>query len=199
MKIIMVNKFLYPRGGAEMYMIRLGRYFEDCGHEVAYFGMADNQNTIGNNAGLYTVNMNFHGRLSASLLYPFRIIYSLEARRKLAKLIDDFQPDVIHLNNINFQLTPSVIDAAAGKGIPIIQTVHDYQMVCANHMMYDVVRKEPCEKCLRGSKWNCAKNNCIHASKLKSVMGSVEGAFLSKKKDLYQGRPVYLSQPLSGG
>ena len=41
MKILMVNKFLYPRGGAETYMLKLGTSLEKCGHTVEYFGMGN--------------------------------------------------------------------------------------------------------------------------------------------------------------
>ena len=39
MKILMVNKFLYPRGGAETYMFKVGQQLEKQGHTVEYFGM----------------------------------------------------------------------------------------------------------------------------------------------------------------
>ena len=48
MKILMVNKFLYPRGGSESYMLKLGEELENQGHEVEYFGMYDEKNTVGN-------------------------------------------------------------------------------------------------------------------------------------------------------
>ena len=109
MKILMVNKFLYPRGGAETYMLRIGEELTRRGHQVEYFGMYDEKNTVGNAEGLTTVNMDFHASGAEKLLYPFRIIYSGEARRKMRQVIDRFHPDIIHFNNINFQLTPSVI------------------------------------------------------------------------------------------
>ena len=46
MKILMVNKFLYPRGGAESYMFSLSRALEEAGHEVQFFGMYDEKNTV---------------------------------------------------------------------------------------------------------------------------------------------------------
>ena len=49
MKILFVNKFLYQRGGAESYVLRLGKYFEEHGHEVMYFGMLDQKNEVGIN------------------------------------------------------------------------------------------------------------------------------------------------------
>lgn len=190
MKILLVNKFLYPRGGAESYMLKIGQCLSELGHTVEYFGMYDAQNTVTNSAGAYTQNMDFHSSSLGRFLYPFKIIYSLEAKRKIGKVLDKFQPDVVHLNNINFQLTPSVIDAVKKRGIPLIQTVHDYQMVCPNHLLYDFQRKCVCEKCVGRSKVYCIQNRCIHGSRIKSLLGFTETLFYKikgtyKKVDLY--------------
>ncbi len=133
----MVNKFLYPRGGSESYMLKLGRQYEKMGHTVEYFGMYDDANIVGNQAELYTQNMDFHSTALSRFLYPFKIIYSIEARKKIGKIIDRFKPDIVHMNNINFQLTPSIIYAVKKRGIPLVQTVHDYQMICPNHLLYN--------------------------------------------------------------
>ena len=109
MKVLMVNKFLYSRGGCENYMLFLSEHLKKLGHEIEFFGMYDEKNTVGNSKGLYTQNMDFHSSGLARFLYPFKIIYSFEAKKKLMQVIDDFKPDIIHMNNINFQLTPSII------------------------------------------------------------------------------------------
>ena len=58
----------------------------------------------------YTSDMDFHGGSKLSkLTYPIKTIYSKEARVQLRKVLDDFKPDVCHLNNFNYQLTPSII------------------------------------------------------------------------------------------
>ena len=109
MKILMVNKFLYPNGGSETYIFKLGEELQRQGHEVQYFGMEHEGRIVGNHAEAYTSNMDFHTGKLQKLLYPFRIIYSKEAYRKMQMVLNDFEPDVVHLNNINFQLTPSVL------------------------------------------------------------------------------------------
>ena len=190
MKILMVNKFLYPRGGSESYMLYLAEYVEKIGHEVAFFGMYDEKNTVGNAKNLYTQNMDFHAKGLARFLYPFKIIYSFEAKKKIMQVIDDFKPDIVHMNNINFQLTPSIIYGIKKKGIPLVQTVHDYQMICPNHLLYNFEKNIPCEKCVKGSRIHCIKNRCIHASKVKSMIGAIEAKFYSwlktyKKVDLF--------------
>ena len=192
MKILMVNKFLYPKGGAETYTLKLGQELEKRGNEVQYFGMYDEKNTVGNKLNLYTQNMDFHTNKLKKITYPFKIIYSFDAKRKMKKIISDFKPDIIHLNNINFQLTPSIIDIAYKMKVPIVQTVHDYQMVCPNHFLYNWKEKKICEKCIKGSKWNCTKYNCIHNSKAKSILGSIEGIIYSKILKSYSKVNLYI-------
>lgn len=201
MKILMVNKFLYSRGGCENYMLFLGEQLKKMGHEIEYFGMYDEKNTVGNSKGMYTQNMDFHSKGAERFLYPFKIIYSFEAKKKIMQVIDDFKPDIVHLNNINFQLTPSVIYGAKKRGIPIIQTVHDYQMICPNHLLYNFDENVICEKCLNGSYVNCIKNKCIHNSRVKSIIGAIEARLHSllgtyKKVDLYISPSYFLEEKL---
>ncbi len=201
MKILMVNKFLYPRGGCETYMLELAKELKAKGHEVEYFGMYDEKNTVGNSMGLYTTNMDFHTKGIERFLYPFRIIYSSEAKKKLGKVLDNFKPDIVHMNNINFQLTPSIIYAVKNRNIPLVQTVHDYQMICPNHLLYSFDETKPCERCIKGSKLNCFSHNCIHGSKIKSLVGAVEAYLYSflktyKKVDLYVCPSRFLADKL---
>ena len=201
MRILMVNKFLYPRGGSESYMLYLAEYLKKIGHEIEYFGMYDENNTVGNSKGLYTKNMDFHSKGLARFLYPFKIIYSFEAKKKITQVIDDFKPDIVHMNNINFQLTPSIIYGIKKKKIPLVQTVHDYQMICPNHLLYNFDKNIPCEKCVKGSHMNCIKNKCIHGSGVKSVIGAIEAKLYSwietyKKVDLYICPSYFLENKL---
>lgn len=180
MKILMVNKFLYPNGGSETYIFQLGDQLQKMGHEVQFFGMEHKNRIVGNRAESYTSSMDFHtGRLE-KLFYPFKIIYSREARKKIRVVLDDFAPDVVHLNNFNFQLTPSIIyevkkyERQSGKRVKLVYTAHDYQLVCPNHMMKIPASGENCEKCLSKGLMECTRNRCIHYSRVKSLLGSME-------------------------
>lgn len=188
MKILIVNKFLYPNGGAETYIFKLGEQFQNMGHEVQFFGMEHEKRIVGNHAESYTSNMDFHTGKLQKLLYPFKILYSREARRKIRAVLEDFQPDVVHLNNFNFQLTPSIIyeiksfAKKQSRNIPIVYTAHDYQWVCPNHMLYIPHEDKICQSCLEGQFSNCAKKKCIHNSRVKSLLGSVEGYLYQRLK-----------------
>ena len=182
MRILLVNKFLYPRGGAETYVEGLGSALTQLGDRVQYFGMYDDNNTMRNDWGIYTSPVDFHRKSAGNALYPFRIIYSREAYRKMFTLLTEYKPDIIHLNNFNYQLTPSVIDAAALLQIPVVMTTHDSQFVCPNHLMYDPNKDTICTKCIEtgDASW-CMRTKCIHQSAAKSVIGTIEGKLYKKK------------------
>lgn len=190
MKILMVNKFLHPNGGSETYIFKLGEEFIRQGHEVQYFGMEHEKRAVGNRAGIYTGNMDFHTGKFQKLLYPFKIIYSGEAYQKMWKVLEDFQPDVVHVNNFNFQLTPSILYAVVKyrkekkRKISLVYTAHDSQLVCPNHLMQNPVTKERCDACLSKGVAQCTKRKCIHGSSIKSLLGTVEAA-------LYKGLKTY--------
>ena len=188
MKILIVNKFLYPNGGSETYIFKIGQQLEKMGHEVQYFGMEHVGRIVGNHAESYTADMNFHSGKPGRIMYPFKIVYSNEARKKIRSVLDDFEPDAVHLNNINFQLTPSIIDEIdlyrkqRSSKLKIIYTAHDYQWVCPNHMLMIPATGAMCSKCIDGDYKNCFKNRCIHESKLRSLLGMLEAVLYQKRK-----------------
>lgn len=183
MKILMINKFLYPNGGSETYIFKLGDYLKSQGHEVQYFGMEHKGRCVGNAVDAYTSDMDFHGSSKLSkLTYPIKTIYSFEARKKLRLVLEDFKPQILHINNFNYQLTPSIILEIQkwrkeGNKCRIIFTAHDYQLICPNHMCNNPNTGENCEKCLGGHFQNCTKGKCIHGSTAKSVIGTMEAEF----------------------
>ena len=191
MKILMVNKFLYPNGGSETYMFTLGEQLTKMGHEVQYFGMEHEGRVVGNRVNAYTSDMNFHGGSKlAKLTYPLKTIYSGEARKKLRLVLEDFQPDVVHLNNFNYQLTPSVIleveawRKQTGRSCRMIYTAHDYQLICPNHMLYRPEEGRTCEACIGGHYESCMKHRCIHGSRARSALGMLEAKY-------WNGRNTY--------
>lgn len=188
MNILMVNKFLHPVGGAETYIFKLGKYLQEQNHNVQYFGMEHKGRIVGNDVNAYTDDMDFHSKFNFSLLsYPIKTIYSSDARKKIRLVLDDFQPDVVHLNNFNYQLTPSIIleiqkwKKDTGHQCRIVFTAHDYNLVCPNHMLNNPNTHQNCEKCLGGHFMNCTKGKCIHGSTAKSVIGTMEAQFWKLK------------------
>ncbi len=192
MKVLIINKFLHPNGGSETYIFKLGEHLISLGHDVQYFGMEHENRIVGNRVDSYTSNMDFHkGSKLKKLTYPLKTIYSLEARKKLRAVLDDFSPDVCHINNFNYQLTPSIIveirkwSRQNKHKCRIIHTAHDLQLVCPNHLMMHPVTKKACTLCLSGSYTNCVRQKCIHSSLAKSIIGTLE-AYYWKLRKIYK-------------
>ncbi len=188
MRVLMVNKFLYPNGGSETYIFKLGAALVAEGHEVEYFGMEHEGRCVGNNVDAYTSDMDFHNASKLEkMTYPLKTIYSKDARNKIRLVLDDFKPDVVHLNNFNYQLTPSIILEIVAwrkknkRKCSIVFTAHDYQLVCPNHMCNNPNTHENCEKCLSGNFLNCTKGKCIHGSTAKSFIGTLEATYWKKR------------------
>lgn len=134
MKILLVNKFYYHRGGDCIYMFNLELLLKENGHEVAVFAMDYPDN-------LDTPWKKYFPQNMTKLLVFTRPFGSKEVKTKFKKLLDDFQPDVIHLNNIHTQLSPVIAEIAHQRGIRVVWTLHDSKLVC------------PCYTCMRNGEW----------------------------------------------
>lgn len=187
MKVLLVNKFLYPKGGAETYIFKLGEILTSYGHEVEYFGLENPKNIVGNSADSYVSDIDFSEGMSRNLKAPFRIIYSSQARKKIRAVLENFRPDIVHFNNIQFHLTPSIIletekfRKETGKAIKIIYTAHDYQLICPSHGLFDS-HYNICEECLNGNYFKCLKKKCVKNSFLKSFLGVADAYFWKHSK-----------------
>ena len=177
MKILLVNKFHWPKGGSETYYFELGKLLKEHGHEVGYFSMYDEKN-IKTGDKEYFVKP-FDGN-SKNVFKAFDAIYSKENKRVMEKALDDFEPDIVHINLFQRHLTYSIIEAIKERNIPIVFTAHDLQAVCPASAM--LCKGSICSKCLKHSKFNCFKNKCVKGSALKSMLSSIEGTNYKLKK-----------------
>ena len=183
MKVLLVNKFFYLKGGAERYMFTLAEALKASGHEVIYFSMQDDKNLSCNQSKYFVSPVAMSGSFKAKYNMVFHIAYSKEAYSKMLQLLKDENPNLIVLNNIHKQLTCSVIDAVKDydKKIPIYWICHDLMTICPSYTMLDG-HGNICEKCIHGDFKNCLKNKCIHNSSLMSYLSYYEAKQIKKHK-----------------
>lgn len=174
MKILLSNKFYYRRGGDCIYMLNLEQLLKEHGHEVAVFAMDYPENLDTPWKKYFPSNMN---KLMA-LTRPFG---SQEVKRKFGRLLDDFNPDVVHINNVHTQLSPVIAELARKRCIKVVWTLHDYKLLCPR---YDCLRdgKEICEKCFGGDKTPCKIYRCMKGSRLASEVGYREAVMWNRKR-----------------
>lgn len=181
MKVLLVNKFHYRKGGSETYYFGVAEALRQLGHEVFFFAMEDVKNYPCDQARYFVSHSDYSGKTSAiqKLKDGASLIYSLEAKRKFEALLEDVRPDVIHLNLVHRQLTFSILDAPYLKThrVPVVFTSHDYIMVCPCYTMVNG-EGENCDECLKGSFEPCVRHRCVKDSKAKSLLAKAEADFL---------------------
>lgn len=190
MKVLLVNKFHWPKGGSEKYYFELGELLKQHGHEVAYFSMQNEKNIKTGDKEYFVseIDLNIGSKLKA-----LDVIYSRANKKAMEKALDDFEPDIVHLNNFQRQLSASIIKPIKKRNIPIVFTAHDVQAICPAITMMDS-EKNICEKCMAGKYLNCVKKTCVKNSKLKSLLGAIEGYYYRFKK-IYTKQIDYIITP----
>lgn len=174
MRILLSNKFYYRRGGDCVYVLNVEQLLKKHGHEVAVFAMdyPDNLET--------PWKKYFPGNMTKPMAFS-RPFGSREVKKKFNRLLDDFRPDVVHLNNIHTQLSPVIAELAHERGIRVVWSLHDYKLLCPR---YDCLRDgvEICEKCFGGDKTSCKTYKCIKGSTLASLIGYKEAVMWNRQR-----------------
>ncbi len=116
-----------------MFYHEVGRVLEQSGHEVAYYSCFE-EGLETPWAKYFPVSANYRNTdvLNKVLGFP-SMVYSARAKKAMARLIDDFRPDIIHAFAIYVKLTPSVLDAARAAGVPVVMSCNDYKHICPNY------------------------------------------------------------------
>ena len=197
MKILLVNKFYYRRGGDCIYMLNLEQLLKAHGHEVAVFAMDFPEN-------LDTLWKKYFPSNMSKLKAFTRPFGDGETKKKFTQLLEDFKPDVVHLNNIHTQLSPIIGEIAHQHGVRVVWTLHDYKLLCPR---YDCMRNgDNCELCFGSSanKKNCLKYSCMKGGKLGSWIGYREavkwnGARLQDNTDVFVCPSKFMATKMTQG
>ncbi|KOO13773.1 glycosyl transferase [Vibrio xuii] len=192
MKVLVVNKFFFLKGGAETVFFQEREMLQDIGVNVIDFSMAHEKNFASQYEAFFVDNIDYHSKPSAldALKTAFRFIHNSEACKKLAALISQEKPDIVHFHNIYHQLTPSIIKVAKAAGCKTVLTAHDTKIACPSYTMYR--DGHTCEDCLQGSVFNAFKNRCYDGSLFKSGLLTAEAIYQSLANN-YQALDVIVS------
>lgn len=175
MRILHVNKFLYRRGGAEAYMVDLAALQRRAGHEVEFFAMRHPENEVSRYSSAFPSQVDFDPvpeGLAAKARGAGRLLWSRSAAEGIARVIDGFAPDLVHLHNIYHQLSPSILQPIRRRKIPAVMTLHDYKLACPTYRFLD--HGEICEACVPRRFWNPVIRRCNEGSVAASALSGLE-------------------------
>lgn len=162
--LLAVNNYHYYRGGSETVYLEQNRALSDLGWSIVPFAMKHPRNleTVWDE---YFVERNeFDGDQSVleKLNRIPSVVYSIEARQKLARLLLAVSPDVCHAHNIYHHISPSILGLLKTRGIPTVLTVHDLKIACPAYTM--LTHDGICERCRGGRLYNVVIHRCIKQS-----------------------------------
>lgn len=141
MKVVLVNKFLSNSGGADRHCVGLGRALARHGHEVAYVAARDVRfpgggEVSGRDVHYVDATVTHASRDSLPVTRRVRAAanayWNAGAARAMEDVIDSFHPDVVHLHKLHPQLSPAPAVVTAKRGVPIVQTFHDFDLISAS-------------------------------------------------------------------
>jgi glycosyltransferase involved in cell wall biosynthesis len=118
------------------------------------------------------VDYDDQGGLRQKLRDAAKIIYSFEAKEKIAKILDGFRPELVHLHIFQHQLSTSILPEIKKRGIPAVYTAHDLKSVCPNYKM--LTHGTVCERCKGHRYYRCVRYRCTKNSYAKSLVNMVE-------------------------
>ena len=180
MKILIANKFYYPRGGDCIYTLNLESLLKSRGHDVAAFAIQHPQNQPNEFHHYFPSEVSYSSDGRKNLLKNVRRPFGAkDVKQKFKALLNDFQPDIVHLNNIHTHLSPVLAEIAHKKQIRVVWTLHDYKLLCPR---YDCLRNgKSCRLCF-SDKFYVLKYKCMKNSIFASALAFGEAKKWSKEK-----------------
>ena len=174
MRVLVLNKYLYPKGGAETQMLLVGGRLAQSGHRVRYVGMdaADHAITVPTAGTVPEIDYRRLERWTQRIASALGGIYSPTAYRVVARAVRRERPHVAHLHNIYHQLSPSVLVALRRAGVPVVMTAHDYKLVCPTYLLSSP--SGPCFRCRHGHYWEVLRAGCSPHGRAASLFYMLE-------------------------
>ena len=188
-RVLLVNKFYYPRGGDCVVVLNTEAMLRDSGVEAEVFAMQYPQNLSARYGNLFPSEVSFGGGVGNLVHALRRTLGWGDVRSRFEAVLDEYNPDVVHLHNIHSYLSPVLGELAHKRGIRVVWTLHDYKLLCPR---YDCLMDgNPCEKCFTGSKLNVLTHKCMKDSLPASAVAWLEAVKWNKHR-LEKNTDVFL-------
>lgn len=197
MKVLIINKFLYRKGGAEAVALDMGELLRRHGHDVIFWGMKNAKNEPFEHSDLWVdeIDLNAAWNIRTWFRIVGKVLYSFEAKRKVRQLImRTGKPDIVHVHNFAHQISPSILDVFKEQHIPVVMTMHDYKLVCSAYTL--LAKGKLCSACAWGRHWNCFLAGCVKGSRLKSLLNTIEMLLHHKILGIYKNIAIFISPSL---
>lgn len=154
--LIVHNEYQYA-GGEDTVVNQDARLLSEHGHSVFFY--------IRKNEELK------HISVVKKMILPFTTVFSLRAYREIREIIRKEHIDIVHVHNTLPLVSYSCYFAAKKENVKLIQTIHNFRLVCPNALFYR--DGHICEDCLKKGLFQCIKHGCYRGSKIQTFAVAV--------------------------
>ena len=154
MNILVVHNRYTNRGGEDLVFENEVALLKDMGHNVVTYERTNEE----------IDELNFFKRMCL----PLTMFFSLRSYFEVKELLLKCKIDVMHVHNTLIMVSPSAYYAAFGLRIPVIQTIHNFRLLCPNGLL--MRQGKICEECIAGSVYNAVKHKCYRNSRVQSFL-----------------------------
>lgn len=177
MRILQVNKYHFIKGGADRVFFNTINLLEEHDHEVITFSTLRPENTQSKYSDYFVPYIEHrHSSALSNIRHAGRYIYNDLAFTNIERLINEFRPEIAHLHLFYGDLSASILKALRNARIPVIQSVHDYRLLCPANALLDSTGNI-CEKCRDKSFYHCSVKRCLEGNFFFSSVLAVEGYY----------------------
>jgi glycosyltransferase involved in cell wall biosynthesis len=155
-----------PGGWQNVRILQLHtRYREQGGEDAVVRAEADLLRRRGHEVVQYQIRnpADAAGAAMALVLAPWN---PLEVR-SVRDIAERTQPDVVHVHNTWYAMSPAVLWTLRRAGVPVVVTLHNFRSLCANAQLFR--DGAPCEDCVGSHPWHGVRHRCYRGSALLSV------------------------------
>ncbi len=143
-------------------LIAHNHYQQHGGEDVVFANECDLLENAGHDVHRYEIHNDIITGLPEKLRVFLTAPYSKSARKRFEDVIDTFKPDIVHIHNYFPLITPAIFFACSFRNIPVVHTLHNFRMMCANGLL--LRHGKACEKCVSGSPYWSVVHRCYRES-----------------------------------
>lgn len=178
MKILYIHNEYARMSGEEHASGELVALLEEHGHKVRWFTRSSAE-----------ISDSTKGKIKAF----FAGIYNPNSAKRLAKVLDEFKPDVVQVQNLYPLISTSIFKPLKKRKIPVVMRCPNYRLFCPNGLSLDL-NGEVCEKCWgKGHEWWCIKKKC-EGSLFKSVGYAARNYIARISQNIINGVDLFIVQ-----
>lgn len=153
MKILQIHNHYREGGGEDTVVTKEAAVLRSNGHTVIEYRVVNPSEPI--------------GAATSLLMSP----WNPAAARRIKESVTGDRPDVAHVHNTWWALTPSIVSALDRMDVPIVLTLHNYRLLCVNAQLFR--DGKPCEDCVGTHPWSGLRHRCYRDSYLASAASAV--------------------------